>query len=128
MGFRPIEMETLRRQEDPLENDVADLNTSLLQRYVQPNLTTNNEVSYAQIIRPAAMPAQARGNDDEDRIDFRLQTPRQLTTAINDENASMSSPLMSGGSSLSSVYVEVTHPRTQAQRRVVRPTSPETSF
>lgn len=122
-------METLRRQDHnsvPVQDEAADLNTALLQRYDQPQ-RMSDQVQYAQIIRPAPVQPQAQVID-EDRIDFRLQTPRQLGTAQNDDNFSMPSPLMSGASSISSGYIEVTHDRNQVPRRVVRPTSPETSF
>lgn len=125
-------MQVLRREEDadvPVQDEAADLNTALLQRYAQPNLPVNDPVDYAQIIRPAPVPFQTRVYGDEDRIDFRLQTPRQAAASNNDDNVSIPSPLMSGGSSISSGYIEVTQDRIQVPpRRVVRPTSPETSF
>lgn len=135
--LRPIEMESLRRYEDPAEIEVPSTqNTLLLQRIIlqpsptvniqsriQPTLPVNNEVAYAQIIRPARIETP----DSVNQFDFRLQTPAQHATN-HDDNSSIPSPLMSGGSSISSGYIDLTVPSTRVQRRNARPTSPETSF
>lgn len=123
-----------RSYDDPAENEPLTQNTLLLQRIIlQPSPTVsnqsrlgpafsaNNDVAYAQIMRPARIDTP----DSESAIDFRLQTPAQHRNASIDDNAS---PLMSGGSSISSGYIDLTVPSTRVQRRNNRPTSPETSF
>lgn len=124
----------MRRYEDPAEVEQPPTpNTFLIQRIVvqpsqtvnnqsriEPTLPVNNGVAYAQIIRPARVETP----DSVNQFDFRLQTPAQNANN-HDDNAS---PLMSGGSSISSGYIDLTVPSTRVQRRNVRPTSPETSF
>lgn len=140
-------METLRRNiaEQAEAADAAEI--SLLQRYSQPTPPPVNEpVQYAQIIRPIPLHLPMRDPpqtaENEERFDFRLQAPRQVN---HDDNASVASdasktynhPMynqpMSGGSSISSGYIDLTQPPNHAPNnrvlhRNVRPTSPETSF
>lgn len=122
-------MESLRRNEDEADIVTATHNTMLLQRTVEPDPHANNEVTYAQIARPDRVQVLPRAQQEEE-IDFRLQTPANQAAAENYqyENGSYPSPLMSGGSSISSGYIDLTQPNTRAQRRNWRPTSPETSF
>lgn len=115
-------MNNLRSNEDNADNDTSQ-SISLLQRYGEQSIPSNN-VQYAQIIRPAIV------NDDQ--FDFRLQSAQP---ALGEDNSSIiseanrSPQLMSAGSSISSGYIDLTAPNNStAQRRVVRPTSPETSF
>ena len=121
-------MESLRRYNDQADNEIPTPNTMLLPRTIEPSPPINNEVTYAQIYRPDRVQVLPQAQP-EDEIDFRLQTPAQQTTANYQYNNSLSpSPVMSGGSSISSGYIEVTQPATRAQRRNWKPTSPETSF
>lgn len=105
-------MENLR------QNDEVTANTALLQNNFQPQpiQLPDNSVTYAQIVRPIRPP------DNTEQFDFRLQTPQQQARSANfvDEQ-----PPMSGGSSISSGYIDLTQ---NLNRRNVRPTSPETSF
>lgn len=117
LNLRPIEMENLRHD----DNDFTTPNDALLQRYAQPVPPSNNEVQYAQILSRA--PPAAANNDEQ--FDFRMQAPQ--TAASNNSLDSMSLPVMSPASSISSGYINVTQV-TLAPLRPVRPTSPETSF
>lgn len=126
--LRPIEMESMRRYEDQIDSDVATPNTMLLPRALEPIPPVHNEITYAQIVRPDRVPVLPQPQPEEE-IDFRLQTPvQQLPANYQYENASGPSPLTSGGSSISSGYIDLTQPSTGVQRRNWRPTSPETSF
>lgn len=124
-------MESLRRYDDQADNEAA---TMLLQRTVDESPPANNEVTYAQIVRPDRVQVfpqsqpQSQSQLEED-IDFRLQTPAQHAPAnYQHDNPSNASPLTSGASSISSGYIDLTHPYPRVQRRNWRPTSPETSF
>lgn len=135
-------METLRRNIAE-QAEAADAEISLLQRYSQPTPPPVNEpVQYAQIIRPIPLhlpmrdPPQTAQN--EERFDFRLQAPRQAnsednTSITSDASKTYNQP-MSGGSSISSGYIDLTQPpnhlppNNRVLLRNVRPTSPETSF
>lgn len=123
-------MENLRSNDD---TDETNPNISLLQRYAQPAPPSNNEIQYAQIIRPQPVPQPATAANEE-QFDFRLQTTQQAFAADNASVTSVvSSPIgqpMSGASSISSGYIDLTSPNNnnQAQRRYNRQTSPETSF
>lgn len=128
-------MENLRNNDDTADSD-ANASISLLQRYAQPAVPTQNEVQYAQIIRPQPQPQpQPAAIANEEQFDFRLQTPLKAfddNASINSDASKMNGQILSSGSSISSGYVDLTVPpnnsNNRAQRRVIRPTSPETSF
>lgn len=127
-------MENLRHTTDADEPTARSFLLQVAQPEPEPQqqpqlfIPINNEVAYAQILRK---------NPFDEQMDFRLQNPRQGNF---DDNASVASdnnprnvqqPMMSGGSSISSGYVDLTLPpanRGAVQKRNNRPTSPETSF
>ena len=120
-------MEILRGNDDTFDPPIT--NENLMQRYAQPAPPPSEPVQYAQIslLRPAPLVP----SNGADQFDFRLQTPRQENNNDYAPSAfrSLNQPPLSPSSSISSGYVDVTSSNSsQAQRRNVRPTSPETSF
>lgn len=110
-------METLRGP------DESEANALLPRSYAQPTslptLPVNNEPDYAQIIRPNR---DLIPDNNSEQFDFRLQTVYPAAPANLDE------AVTSGRSSISSGYLDLTQNINRGQRRIARPTSPETSF
>lgn len=124
----------LRRYNDQVGSDVPDANTSLLPPRIEESLPerVNEPVTYAQIVRQDRVQVlpQVQSQPEED-IDFCLQTPvQQSPVPANYHYVNVSPQLTSGGSSISSGYVDLTLPPGTVQRRPTngRPMSPETSF